>query len=195
MKPITYPARPTNGGGKPGSLPGNFIYETKDNGWRALVHIETGTMFNRKGELLSIADEFKPALELMRGTLDAEYFKWADCEALERRHGIGRGCLVVLDVVPEPAHADASYAERRRWLDAVLRPHDLAPFTPDGVPLLCLAPQIFPSDWDWLQAINQRLGCEFYEGMVAKRADSPYNIQLVSPDQTTSAWVKYRWDW
>jgi len=152
-------------------------------------------MFNRRGELLSIAEEFQPALDQMRVVLDATAFKWADCEALERRHGIGRGCLVVLDVVPGPTYADASYTERRRWLEVVLQPHDLTPSTPNAIPLLSLPPQVFPSDWERLQAINQRLGCEFYEGMVAKRADSPYNIQLVSPDQTISAWVKYRWDW
>ncbi len=32
---------------------------------------------------------------------------WADCEALERRHNLGRGTLVVLDSIPEsttPTH-------------------------------------------------------------------------------------------
>ena len=43
---------------------------------------------------------------------------WADCEALERRHNLGRGTLVVLDVVPETGAP--SYEERRTMLEAIL---------------------------------------------------------------------------
>ena len=59
-------------------------------------------MFNRHGKLLSISHEFKPALDMLRTILDAAAFKRADCEALERRHNVGRGTLIVLDVVPGP---------------------------------------------------------------------------------------------
>ena len=93
MKPPTFPARPINGGPfhKARPKPGEWFYEPKYNGWRALVHIPTGTMFNRRGEPLTIAAEFADALDILRRTLDAEAFKWADCEALERRHNIGQG--------------------------------------------------------------------------------------------------------
>jgi hypothetical protein len=47
ITPITYPARPINGGPLPNARPkqGVWYYEPKYNGWRALVHIPTGTMF------------------------------------------------------------------------------------------------------------------------------------------------------
>ena len=43
---------------------------------------------------------------------------WADCEALERRHNLGRGTLVVLAVVPETGAPN--YEERRTMLEAIL---------------------------------------------------------------------------
>src|ERR1043165_28768 len=102
MTPPTYPLRPVNGGPLPKALPktGRWIYEPKYNGWRTLVHVPTGAMFNRKCEPLSIASEFAQGVALRQSALDADAFEWADCEALERRHGIGRGSLIVLDVIP-----------------------------------------------------------------------------------------------
>jgi ATP-dependent DNA ligase len=224
IRPPTYPARPVNGGPLPKALPksGEWFYEPKYNGWRAIVHIPTGSMFNRKLERLSIASEFKAALDQLRCTLDAEAFKWADCEALERRHGIGRGTLIVLDVVPDglckfvEVDNDTStltqrvptYLDRRRWLEAVL------PYTenffnslrPCGDNELRLAPRIradcgikdktcgtLSEIWQQLQAENWRLGCQFYEGLVAKRADSPYPRQLRNPELDFPFWVKHRW--
>jgi ATP-dependent DNA ligase len=191
----TFPLRPVNGGPLDRALPktGKWRFEPKYNGWRSLVHIATGTMFNRHGKLLSIQDEFTGALDALRTTLDADAFKWADVEALERRHGIGRGCLLVLDVLPEPACAQATCAERRRWLDAVLPELDLAP--PGHFPLLSIPPAIYGTleAWRDLQLINQRLGCPFYEGMVAKREDSLYPRQLRSPDLEFPFWLKHRW--
>ena len=59
MEPITYPARPLSGG-RFGLVPKQPVYLWSDklNGWRAPVHVPTGTMFNRQGEELSIAGEF-----------------------------------------------------------------------------------------------------------------------------------------
>ncbi|MCX6928101.1 MAG: hypothetical protein NT154_33550, partial [Verrucomicrobia bacterium] len=49
LQPPTYPARPLNGG--PLELappkPGPWSYEPKYNGWRALVHAPTGSMFQK----------------------------------------------------------------------------------------------------------------------------------------------------
>ena len=115
----TYPARPLNGGPLDKAFPkrGEWAAEPKWNGWRALVHVPSGAIYNRHGKLLSIAAEFASALEIFRATLDAEAFKWVDCEALERRHGIGRGTLIVLDLVPAPgAYRDTTppdYADRQ----------------------------------------------------------------------------------
>jgi len=51
--------------------------------------------------------------------------------------------------------------------------------------------------WPLLKAVNGigGLNCEFYEGLVAKRADSPYPLQLRSPDEEFSGWIKHRWQW
>jgi hypothetical protein len=97
-KPPTYPARPIGGGRLElvPKKPGLWHAEPKYNGWRALVHCPTGTMWNRHGGRLTIAREFKNALDRLRA-LSNQGLEWADCEALERRHSIGRGTLVVLD--------------------------------------------------------------------------------------------------
>ena len=190
--PPTYPARPVNGGPLPQLLkyprPGTWIAEPKVNGWRTLVHAPTGTMFNRHGELLSIAGEFKAALTaLWRWNLA----HWYDCEAFERRHPLGRGCLVVLDIVM----ADVDYEHRR----AMLLPLPLLPLVPTNAieDTICRLPDIDMLDvrgaWDTLQATNAVLGCEFYEGLVLKKTNSNYPMQLRSPEECTNDWVKSRW--
>ena len=61
---ITYPARPIQGGRLELAPPkrGLWYAEPKLNGWRALIHTPTGTMWNRHGAMLTIADCFRPAL-------------------------------------------------------------------------------------------------------------------------------------
>ena len=192
---MSYPARPINGGPLETALPKNGVwkYEPKYNGWRAMVHLPSGAIFNRQGETLSIGQEFTDALRLLCSTLDCEAFKWADVEALSRRHTVGRGCLIVLDAVPTAytPTAAATYSERRAWLDAVIPELDLMP---GQIPLISLPPWVY-SDTAWtdLQMINRRLGAEFYEGLVAKKADQPYPIQLLSPEREFPFWVKHRW--
>jgi ATP-dependent DNA ligase len=197
---ITFPARPLNGGPFTKALPksGDWFYEPKYNGWRTLVHIPTGTMFNRKGQPLTIAGEFQAALDQMRAVLDADAFKWADCEALERRHGIGRGTLIVLDVVPEPAYAMATYLERRRWLEIPSLPTCYPSNQPSANTLYksaSVAANSATEYWTELRRLNTRWGCDFYEGLVAKRADSVYPIQLRNPDSEFPFWIKHRWAW
>ena len=99
---LTFPARPIQGGRLELAPPkrGLWYAEPKLNGWRALIHTPTGTMWNRHGALLTIADCFRPALAAL-AKLASRGLVWADCEALERRHNLGRGTLVVLDVIPE----------------------------------------------------------------------------------------------
>ena len=116
---ITYPARPIQGGRLELAPPkrGLWYAEPKFNGWRALIHTPTGTMWNRHGALLTIVDCFRPALAAL-AKLAGRGFVWADCEALERRHNLGRGTLVVLDVVPESG--TPSYEERREMLESLV---------------------------------------------------------------------------
>lgn len=196
---LTYPARPVNGGPLEKALPktGEWHYEPKYNGWRALVHVPTRTIWNRKGEKLSIANDFKEALDLLCPALDC-MCQWIDCEALERRHGIGRGTLIVLDMIPDAVDNKFTYKERRAWLTPhlvpMLFPHDkpkdntiYQSFT------LCNDSTLALEFYQHLKVNNANLGCEFYEGLVAKRADSLYPIQLRSPDTEFPFWVKHRW--
>jgi len=187
---LTYPARPLNSGPLETAPPkaGCWCYEPKYNGWRALVHVPTGTMFNRHGARLSISQEFTAALALLRGSP----FEWLDCEALERRHSVGRGTLVVLDCT-----ASTPYVARRELLSEQGWPVALGSREsfPDHAVMLSAsveASQAFPL-WRRLQQDNRgSFGCDFYEGLVGKRADSLYPVQLVSPEQTTPHWIKHR---
>ena len=203
MKPITFPARPLNGGrfGLVSKKPVH-LWSMKVNGWRALIHTPTGTMFNRQGEELTIDGEFAEALE----DLSRSSIEWLDCEALERRHNIGRGTLIILDAVVPVLNAGQRYttlieeAERLKWpsLGIGQRPEEHQAY---------LLKQTAMSDashtgklvltdwWGWMQRVNRDWGADFYEGFVAKRGDSVYPIQLRSPDSECPFWTKHRWAW
>ena len=81
IKPITFPARPINGGRLELAPPkrGLWYAEPKLNGWRALIHTPTGTMWNRHGDLLTIAECFQPALAALAKLADQGLI-WADRE-------------------------------------------------------------------------------------------------------------------
>lgn len=203
MNAITYPARPINGGPF-GLVPKNprYLWSAKFNGWRALVHTPTGTMFNRQGDELTISDEFSGALE----NLSRSSVEWLDCEALERRHEIGRGSLIVLDAIVPKLSAGERYtllikeAQQSQWQIATIGER------PDASQIY-LCNQVAMSDtshssklvltdwWHWMQRINKEWSVDFYEGLVAKRCDSTYPIQLRSPEAECSSWIKHRWRW
>ena len=198
---ITYPARPIQGGRLELAPPkrGLWYAEPKLNGWRALIHTPTGTMWNRHGALLTIADCFRPALAALT-KLAPSGLVWADCEALERRHNLGRGTLVVLDVVPELG--TPSYEQRRAIMESLL-PCDavFAGDTTRGVPInaVRLAPTVRVEShanalafYHRLREANRRLGCDFFEGIVMKRAESAYPMQLRSATEECCGWVKHR---
>lgn len=145
-------------------------------------------MFNRYGRRLTIAEDFKRALQ----QIQACRFEWLDCEALSRRHDLARGTLVILDVVL----ADLTYEQRRKKLAKTFEV-----FTDLDEPMpgnsVCLSPA-FAADmaetlWQALQQCNEVLACEFFEGMLAKRADSHYPIQLRSAQREFPGWVKHRY--
>src|SRR6266852_7235894 len=126
VRPCTYPARPINGGSLELALPkpGHWCYEPKYNGWRALVHAPTGLMFNRYGQPLSVAAEFGSALKCLRKIVlsaGGSAVEWFDCEALDRRHALGRGTLLVFDYIT--AHGEP-WLERQALLGQALAGHD-----------------------------------------------------------------------
>jgi len=180
---------------------GRWSYEPKLNGWRSLIHCPSRSMWNRHGKPLSIAKCFQPVLD----ALAASGITWLDAEALERRVPVGKGSLIILDLPDHPG----TYDERQQAIyDQLISPghaeswgHEQ--FAPPPASLLHFAYTYSDSDsdedlrpgaaWQRLQEINRTLGCELFEGLVAKRADSHYPIQLHSPDTTTPLWVKHRW--
>jgi ATP-dependent DNA ligase len=129
VQPPTYPARPLNGG--PLELappkPGQWGYEPKYNGWRTLVHAPTGSMFNRHGQPLSIAAEFGGALGRLRAVAliaEGRAVEWFDCEALDRRHALGRGTLLVFDYLTVWGMAGEPLRQRKELLAQALTEHD-----------------------------------------------------------------------
>ena len=124
---------------------------------------------------------------------------WADCEALERRHNLGRGTLVVLDVVPESG--TPSYERRRAMLESLVAT-DVVFSGDTSRPVPCEAVVLTPtmradSHADALafyqrrRAANRALRCDFFEGVVMKRADSIYPVQLRSVTECRG-WCKHR---
>ena len=177
---------------------GLWYAEPKLNGWRALIHTPTGTMWNRHGAL-TIADCFRPALAAL-AKLASRGLVWADCEALERRHNLGRGTLVVLDVIPE--FGTPSYEQRRAILESLL-PCDPVFDGDTSCPVPCGSVILTPARridshadalafYQRLRAANRALGCDFFEGVVMKRADSPYPVQLRSATEEYPRWCKHR---
>jgi hypothetical protein len=199
VRACTYPARPLNGGSLERAMPktGQWCYEPKYNGWRALVHAPTGTMFNRYGTRLSIAREFSTALTLLQKVhlvSSAGAVEWFDCEALERRHGLGRGTFMVFDYIQ--AGNKPPYLERATKLAGVLRVHPCAEIPePERVYAVVSIPGTLDASefYRELWQLNRQWRCTFYEGLVAKRADSLYPVQLRSPTLGFPGWVKHRW--
>jgi len=231
VRPPSFPLRPVNGGPLPNARPkfGVWTHEPKINGWRAWLHTPTRLMFNRKNEPLSITHEFKPIIEKVRAAKLP--LVWLDVEALERRHNLGRGSLVLLDFAPGTYESGYhlsprwTYDERQQVMYEILKCgvatkwHYLHEPPPENS-LLTFAytftdygltkpteEQWLPDQnmyegedhdgihtgWRLLQRANQVLGAEVFEGLVAKRNDSQYPLQLRSHEQEFPFWMKHRW--
>ena len=149
--------------------------------------------------LLTIADCFRPALAAL-AKLATRGLVWADCEALERRHNLGRGALVVLDVVPECGAPN--YVERRAMLESLVScdpvfAGDTSRPVPSGAVVLTPSLRVEThadalAFYRRLRAANRVLGCDFFEGVVMKRPDSIYPVQLRSMTEEFRGWVKHR---
>jgi hypothetical protein len=207
---ISYPARPVNGGRLEDAPPkvGPWTYQPKIDGWRAIVHTPSKRIWNRHGQPLSIAHELEAALSILK----CQPFEWLDVEVLDRRSQLLRGTIVVLDWIPQdPSETLASHSYRRSLLDRhfiTLPPapeivdHDGAPSRVLLIPDNALAgPTGTPEPdicglllYNRLQEENAAIGLNFYEGLVAKRTDKPYPIQLLDPKKETPWMMKHRFD-
>ena len=195
---ISYPARPIQGG-KLDRAPkkiGLWYAEPKYNGWRALVHCPSGAMWNRHGGRLSIAGEFDVALAELK-KLSSTGLVWADCEAMERRHKVGRRSLIVLDWIPDLG--SPTYEERRVFLESLL-PLERMSLGEGTMPedSVLLAPSIAETNGQALQlyrsleAINRSVLADVFEGVVMKRSRSTYPVQLRSAGEENQGWIKHR---
>jgi hypothetical protein len=192
---ITYPARPVNGGRLEDAPPkvGPWIVQPKIDDWRGVLHVPTGRVWNRHGELMTkhVTDKIDEAIKEIQRITD-EY--WFDIGVMERRHDILRGSIVIFDLIcPE-----LTYSNRRELLipDFPVLPsatlldeddHDRVYLIDDSTS----SPELI---YLVLQRQNELLGKKFYEGIVCKRTDKPYPIQLLSPNKTTPWMVKHRFD-
>jgi len=161
-------------------------------------------MWNRHGKRLSIEHEFATVLKAIRNADLPPEIEWLDCEALERRHALGKGSLVVLDYMPPDIRA--TYEQRQETLRGAIHgsriPHsNLDHIAPPQNDLLLLLDNYNFNDlinpesmWATLQDCNKKWNAEVFEGLVAKRLDSTYPRQLRSPNQESPYWVKHRWE-
>jgi ATP-dependent DNA ligase len=195
---ISYPARPLQGG-KLDRAPkkiGLWYAQPKYNGWRAVVHCPSGTMWNRHGGRLTIAHDFATALQELKN-LSAAGLIWADCEAMERRHAVGRRSLIVLDLIPDAG--SPCFEERREFLESLL-PLERMSLGEGTMPeeSVLLAPSIADTNGQTLQfyrsleTINRSVLADVFEGVVMKRAVSAYPVQLRRPDEKCRFWQKHR---
>ena len=206
MNLLTFPARPVNGGplGKASPKFGEYACEPKANGWRALAHWPSGRFWNRHGEPLSIADTFKPALaDIQRRCTEARSSMlvpdWLDLEAIDRRHGHMRGTMLVLDAITD---VPIPYEHRRQILSDIFPAFDYQnPCDEVRVRLIPSHPWSGArSLYDDLQQLNDQFDPNWratplnavFEGIVAKRVDSLYPVQLRSPREEFPKWVKHR---
>lgn len=110
--------------------------------------------------------------------------EWLDVEALERRHNIGRGTLIVLDVVVP----NVPYEERK----AIASSHfPVAAMDPSKIECNSVYTSPFVEDSVGLyESLKKHAG--FFEGIVAKRSQSLYPFQLRSDTKETLDWIKHR---
>ena len=198
--PITFPARPIQGGklDRAPKKTGVWFAEPKYNGWRALVHCPSGTMWNRHGGRLSIAHEFASPLRELRRLADAGLI-WADCEAMGRRHKVGCGTLIVLDWITEDG--SPIYEERRKFLESLVPPERMGLGEEPTIPAnsLLLTPSIADQDgaalqlYQSLQSVNRAARADVFEGVVMKRGGSLYPVQLRSATEESRCLVKHRY--
>ena len=200
---LTYPARPIQGGRLELAPPkrGLWFAEPKFNGWRALVHTPSGTMWNRHGSRLSIAHCFAEALDELRD-LSEEGFLWAECEALERRHDLARGTLIVLDAISADPKFTPTYVERRAFLESLrisqerfssgIHAGEPRPLLLTTSRSACVHNEVL-AFYQSLREANYTFKSPFFEGVVMKHGDAPYPVQLRSSTEECRALVKHRY--
>ena len=124
----------------------------------------------------------------------------------------GERCVTTLEDLEAAAHAihskavresgTPSYEQRRTILESLLPcdpvfDGDTSRPVPSGAVVLTQARRVdFHAEalayYKRLRDANRALGCDFFEGVVMKRADSPYPVQLRSATEEYPRWCKHR---
>ena len=200
ITPPTFWKRPHNAGPLPKAFPksGDWTTTGKYNGWMAWVHTPTRAMFNRHNEPLSIQSEFREALDVACRLP----FEWLCTEALERRHKIGQGSLIILDTpirggfLARKNLIKAAALGNGGCLEHTIQGID-TPLENNRVYLpLTLAftgrirELVF---WQQLQEANLRLRCEFFEGVVCDKDNAEFPMQLRDAEMKFPFSQKHRW--
>ena len=170
---------------------GDFRFEPKLDGWRAMVHVRGNgiAVYTRPGrevaaslpELDRLAD-IVPAGTVLDGELVAgsgrswSFYRLGSLLATRPDHRRQRATFVAFDVLAIGGESVAGqpYEQRRRLLESLRL----------GGPAWCTVSQWPDTEVVDLLAVCERLGVE---GMVGKRVGSPYRPGERSPD-----WVKLK---
>lgn len=204
---ICYPPAPMNGGPLNESTPakvGTWVWQPKPDDRRVVIHTPTRTIWNQYGQLSVAHDsgKFEAALDRLRTV--SFFAEWLDAGLMEYRNDMMRGCIIVFDLIER----DLTFDERRERLAVTFEPLPWATElvgTAEGRNHVYLIPQwcpdryvggngVHPLDlYDRLKNENARLDRKFYEGLVAKRADSLYQFGNRAK-QPTADWIKHRFD-
>lgn len=158
-------------------------------------------MFNRHNEPLSIQSEFREALDVACRLP----FEWLCTEALERRHKIGQGSLIILDtpikggflarknIIKAAALGNGGCLEHTiQGIDTPLENNRVyLPLTlPEYEKGRRSAELLF---WTALGAANVILGCEFFEGLVCDKDNAEFPMQLRDAEMKFPFCTKHRW--
>lgn len=205
IQPICFPPAACNGGPletAPAKV-GEWVWQPKVDDWRALIHAPSATVWNQYGKLSSITGKFAVALDYLREAHLKFNVEWLDVGMMEQRHDLMRGCIVVFDWI----QTAIVQRHRRECLASTFTvlPIDVAEL------LAITGGQVRDSvylvnQWDnvdstedalkrqaFLKIQNESIGHKFFEGLVAKRADSLYTFGR-KPKQVTPDWIKHRFD-
>jgi len=145
---------------------------------------------------MSITHEFSEALDFLWENAPAD-MEWADCEMLSRRHAVDKGKIILLDEIISRPYWWRRGRMNQTWEVQKILPIQMRPAdSPDKSEPVWILPSVDDpyEAWVQLQEANTIYGCDYYEGLVGKRLDSPYETQLVSASRTTPHWIKYRFD-
>jgi hypothetical protein len=193
--PPTYPAKPSNGGRlelAEEKDPEEWRYRAKYNGRRVLLHLPTMRTWNKELEENNWVFPAFKKLQLQIG-LRWPQFEWMDLELLYGKTSIFKRSIVVLDYVSnEPwwdrmMHLQEVFAENSNRYFTELKDDQVFFARPFGK-----TPIDVIKAWVDTQEFNKKLGCTFFEGLVAYEMRAPYPVQLFSPTRKTHHWMKHR---